>query len=318
MGGVRRTPHLNLVARVSPDGPTLFKHPDLAREFALLSTLAEHTDIRVPRVRWYEEDSSVLGGPFIVMDHVAGEVPADDPPYVAEGWVLDLDPPRRGLVYENTLQVIARLHSVEWKALGLQYLARSAFGEPGIDQQLAELHDFYQWAREGQNSPTIDAAFAWLQARKPTGEDLVLNWGDARIANVIFHPRTVDVQAVLDWEMATIASPEMDLGWLVFFVRFVTEGSGAEIPEGMQTPQELIARYEQITGRVVHHIAYYEALAALRTSVYLLRMGHLLIAGGGLPASSPMPVNNPASQLLAKMLGLPAPAGESVHFLEGR
>ena len=310
--------HLDLVARVAPDSPGIFKNPDLAREFRISRALGEHSDIEVPTARWLEEDPNVLGSPFLVVDRAYGQVPSDDPPYVTTGWVLELDPSRRGELYENALDVIRRLHDVDWRAAGLEDIDEPAFGELGVDHQIGLWQDFYAWAHEGQPSPTIDAAFEWARENKPAEDELVLNWGDPRIGNVIFDPTSLAVQAVLDWEMATIASPEMDLGWFVFFVRYYSEGIGAPIPEGLQSRGELIARYEEITGRAVKHIDFYEAFAALRLSVLMVRAGRLMIAAGALPPDNPMPFSNPASQLLAKLLGLPAPAGEAASFVGNR
>ena len=79
-----------------------------------------------------------------------------------------------------------------------------------------------------------------------------------------------------------------------------------------------LARYRELTGRSTDHVDYYEALAALRLSILMMRAGHLMIAAGVLPPDNPMPVNNPASQLLARMLDLPAPEGEVVNFVGKR
>jgi aminoglycoside phosphotransferase (APT) family kinase protein len=309
---------LHLVARVAPAAPGVFKDPDLAREFTVIRALGHSTEIKVPTARWLEEDPSVLGSPFMVLDRAYGEVPSDDPPYVVEGWVLDLEPAQRGELYDHALDVIKQIHAVDWKAVGLDSLDEPHFGQVGIDQQIGHWEDFYAWAGDGQPSATIDAAFEWAKANKPTGEELVLNWGDPRIGNVIYNPDDLGVQAVLDWEMATIASPEMDLGWFVFFVRYYSEGIGAEIPAGLQNRAQLIARYEEITGRAVKHVDFYEAFAALRLSILMLRAGQLMIAGGALPPDNPMPFSNPASQLLAKLLDLPAPAGEATSFVGNR
>lgn len=310
--------HRHLVARVAPTTPGLFETPDLVREFKVLGTLGAETDIKVPETLWLEEEPEILGGPFIVMERAFGVVPADDPPYVVEGWVLDLEPVKRGRLYENTLEVIRQIQDVDWERLGLDFLCEPQFGAPGIQQQIGQLEQFYEWVHEGERSATIDAAFDWVKRNQPAGEDLVLNWGDPRIGNVIFDPETLAVEAVLDWEMATIASPEMELGWFVFFVRYNSEGIGVELPEGLQTRDELIARYEELTGRKVRHLDYYETLAALRASIFLMRFGRLMIAGGALPAGHMMPFNNPMTQLLAKLAGLPAPEGQSTNFVGNR
>jgi len=317
-GGDER--QLDLVARVAPSSraASIFKDPDLAREFRLLQALNEHTDIPVPRVRWLEEDTSVLGSPFMVLDRAYGEIPSDDPPYVVEGWVLELEPERRPALYEGLLSVVARLHAVDWSRLELDFVGYPGFGELGLRQQLGYWEDFYAWAHAGKPSATIDAAFERLRSEAPAGEDLVLNWGDARIGNLIFDPDDLSVQAVLDWETATIASPEMDLGWLVFIVRFYSEGIGVPIPEGLQKRPELISRYEELTGRTVNHVDYYEAFAALRLSILMLRAGQLMIEAGMIPPDNPMAYSNPASKVLAQLLELPAPEGEVSYFVGKR
>jgi aminoglycoside phosphotransferase (APT) family kinase protein len=298
---------LDLVARVAPTTPGVFRDPDLGREYRILAALAP-TAVKVPVARWVEEDAAVLGAPFLVMDRAYGRVPADDPPYTTEGWVLDLPPAQRGKLYDGLVDVVAQLHSLDWRALGLDFLEQD---------QIAYWEGIYEWACEGQPSPTIDAALQWAKENKPEGEELVLNWGDPRIGNIIYGD-DLSVEAVLDWELATIAGPDMELGWLVLFVRYYSEGLGIPIPDGLPTREQIVARYRDLTGRPVEHLDYYEAFAALRLSILMSRAGHLMIAAGALPPDSPMPVSNPASILLARLLGLPAPEGDVTGFLGNR
>jgi aminoglycoside phosphotransferase (APT) family kinase protein len=123
---------------------------------------------------------------------------------------------------------------------------------------------------------------------------------------------------VIDWEMAAIASPEMDLGWCVFIARLYTDGIGVPVPEGLPARAEIVARYEQLTGRRIRNIDYYEAFAALRLSIVMLRVGKLLIDSAALPPDSPMPLNNPASQLLSALTGAPAPEGTAQWIVGSR
>lgn len=309
-----------LVARVAPPQPGVFMDPDLKKEFELLKTLGANTALALPKVRWYEDDRSVLGSEFLVVDRAYGDVPADDPPYVVEGWVLDLEPSRRGTLYDRAIGVVADVSATDWKALGLgDLLDRPQYGAPGIDQQIGYWEAFYRWAsRDGRSSPTVEAALDWAKANKPQGEDLTLNWGDARIGNIMYNPEDLSVAAVLDWEMAAIASPEMELGWLILLVRYYSEGIGVPIPDGLPTGEQLVAAWESATGRTARHVAYYEAFAALRLSILMVRAGNFLISAGAFPPDHPMPVSNPASQTLARLLGLPAPQGDSVSFVDAR
>ena len=309
-----------LVARVAPTGPGVFMDPDLAREFALMRALGDNTPLAVPRSRWYEADRSVLGAEFIILDRAYGDVPADDPPYVLEGWVLDLEPSRRGLLYDRAVDVVNTVQSVDWQALNLgRLLDKPQYGAPGLDQQLGYWDAVYGWAsRDGRSSPTVEAALDWAKANKPEGEDLVLNWGDARIGNLMFTPEDLEVVAVLDWEMACIASPEMELGWLTMMIRYYSEGIGVPIPEGMPTVAMVVKAWQHATGRTARHLAYYEAFALLRMSILMVRAGNMLIAAGAFPPDHPMPVSNPASQILATLLELPAPEGTSASFVDAR
>ena len=285
-----------------------------------MKILGENTSLAVPKARWYESDRSVLGAEFLVVDRAYGDVPADDPPYVVQGWVLDLEPGRRGALYDHAVEVINTVQAVDWRALGLDsVLDKPQYGARGLDQQIGYWEALYNWAsRDGRSSPTVEAALEWAKANKPEGESLTLNWGDARIGNIMYNPKDLSVEAVLDWEMATIASPEMELGWLILLVRYYSEGIGVPIPEGLPTGAELVEAWEQATGRTARHVAYYEAFAALRLSILMVRAGNMLIAAGAFPPEHPMPVSNPASQLLAKLLDLPAPQGESTSFVEAR
>ncbi|MBI3213429.1 MAG: phosphotransferase family protein [Mycobacterium sp.] len=312
--------HMELVARVAPPTPGVFMDPDLEKEFTLLKTLGENTSLPLPKVRWYEGDRSVLGSEFLIVDRAYGDVPADDPPYVVSGWVLDLEPGRRGRLYERAIDVVAAVADTDWRALGLgELLDKPQYGAKGIDQQLGYWEEFYRWAsRGGRCSPTVEAALEWAKANKPQDEELTLNWGDARIGNIMYVPEDLSVAAVLDWEMAAIASPEMELGWLILLVRYYSEGIGVPIPEGLPTGAELIAAWERATGRTARHVAYYEAFAALRLSILMVRAGNFLIAAGAFPPDHPMPVSNPASQTLARLLGLPSPQGDSTSFVDAR
>jgi aminoglycoside phosphotransferase (APT) family kinase protein len=311
---------LALVARVAPPGEGVFMDPDLEKEFSLMKILGENTPLAVPRARWYEGDRSVLGSEFIVVDRAYGDVPADDPPYVLEGWVLDLEPSRRGALYDHAVEVVNTVQAVDWQALGLgRLLDKPQYGATGLDQQIGYWEAVYGWAsRDGRSSPTVEAAIEWAKANKPEGEELVLNWGDARIGNIMFNPEDLSVEAVLDWEMASIASPELELGWLTMMIRYYSEGIGVPIPEGLPTVAEVVAAWERATGRTSRHLAYYEAFALLRMSILMVRAGNMLIAAGAFPPDHPMPVSNPASQVLAKMLDLPAPQGDSASFVEAR
>ena len=306
-----------MVARVAPDGPGVFPDYDLRKEATVIKALGEHSAAPVPQVYFYEDDPSVFGSPFLVMQRIDGRIPADDPPFTASGWVLDLTPQQRRQMWHNSIDVLAQIHGVDWRELGLDFLDTPE-NHSGLDAGLAQWRDTFEWAAEGEPNPTVEAALRWLQDNRPGGdEQKVLNWGDARVGNIIFSDSLAAV-GVLDWEMVVLASREQDLGWWLFLMRHHTEGVGLPLPEGIPDRAETIAYYERITGHRVHNLDYYEVLAGTRLAILMVRAAHLMIAAGLLPPDAPMAQSNPASQLVAKLLDLPAPAGATTSFIGNR
>ncbi|MCW3014236.1 MAG: phosphotransferase [Solirubrobacterales bacterium] len=300
-----------LVVRVAPAEGGLFPTYDLAREGLVMGALAEHTDVPAPQVVAHEQTGEVLGAPFLLVERVYGEVPADDPPFTMAGWVLELSDAGRAALYDNALRVIAGIARADWRALGLDVLARPDLGGSPLDQQLRHWEDFYAWTARGTPSPTIDAAWAWLREHRPASEsDPVIVWGDARPGNLMFGPDQ-QVTGVFDWEMAAFGPHELDLGYFLFLHRTYTDGLGIPSPAGFPDRAAMIARYEELSGLPVHDIDWYEAFAGVRGAILLMRVGTLMIDLGALPPDAALPLANPAGYALASMLELPAPQAES-------
>ena len=306
-----------MVARVQPDGPGIFPVYDLRKEASVIKALADHTPVPAPRVAFYEEDPSVFGSPFLVMERVDGRIPSDDPPFTAAGWVLDLTADERATLWDNGIKVLADIHAVDWRTLGLDFLDTREQAS-GIDAQLAYWEEFFEWAAEGEPNPTMSAALKWLRDNQPSDDgEKVLNWGDARVGNLIYSD-DLAAAAVLDWEMVALANRELELGWWLFLIRHHTEGIGLPLPEGIPDAAQTIARYEELTGSILKNLDYYEVFAGTRLAIIMVRAAHMMIAAGQLPPDSPMALSNPASQLVAKLLGLPAPAGVTTSFIGNR
>jgi len=250
------------------------------------------------------------------MELVDGKVPGDDPPFTAQGWVLELSSQERAVMVEDASRVLAELHGVDLEAVGLGGLRTHS--EAGLDGQLRFWREFFGWAAAGDSNPTVEAAFAWLDEHAPAaaGPD-VLTWGDARIGNLIFD-ENLAVAAILDWEMVAVGPAAMDIGWWLFLMRHHTDGIGLPLPAGFPSAAEFVARYEERTGSVLGDLHYWEVLAAVKMGVLMHRAGNLMIGAGLLPPDAPMKTNNPASQLLAELLGLPAPSGGAQSFIGNR
>ena len=314
-GGVHET--RQMVARVQPHGPGMYPEYDLSKQATVIKALADKSPVPVPTVYFFENDPGVFGAPFLVMERIDGRIPADDPPFTAEGWVLDLAPEQRRQMWQDGIEALAGIHSVDWRGLGLDFLDTPE-NRSGLGADLAWCRRTFEWAAEGEPNPTIEAALDWLDEHRP-GDDRenVLNWGDARVGNIIFSDELA-VAGVIDWEAVVLASREQDLGWWLFNIRHHTQGVGLPLPDGVPDRDQTIERYQRASGHRVRDIDYYEALAGTRLAIFMVRAAHMMIAAGLLPADSPMAQSNPASQLVAKLLGLPAPIGATTTFIGHR
>lgn len=295
----RRREH-SLVARVRPTGYAVFPEYDIALQYRIMKTLGEHTDIPVPKVHWLEEDATILGAPFFLMDRVGGRIPGDNPPYHAAGWMTEISPQERASLWWDGLDVLARIHRLDWKALGLGILDRAEFGAPGLEQQLNYWQRYFAWARRERENPIAAAALEWLKKNRPPAGPPRLCWGDARIGNMIF--RDSRCVAVLDWEMATLGDPIQDLAWWLFLDRHHSEGVGISRLPGLPTRAETVARYQELTGAAVDSLPYYEIFAAFRFALIMMRVAQMLVEYEALPADSDLETNNIVTRLLETML----------------
>jgi aminoglycoside phosphotransferase (APT) family kinase protein len=294
-----------LVGRVKPTAYAIFPEYDLHKQYRVMEILGA-TPVPVPRMRWYEDDASVLGQPFYVMDRVDGLIPPDHPPFTTGGWLFDATPADQGALARAALAVLADLHKLDWRKLGLEFLARPDYGASPFDQQLGYATMMLRWAAAGRAMPVAEATHAWLEKHRPKHEPAAsLTWGDARIGNMIF--RDFRPVAVLDWEMATLGPGEVDLAWWLVLERYHTEGVGAARLPGFPSRAEVVAQWEDAVGRNAEDLFYYEVWGAFRFALVLIRIADQMTEYGVMPEGSGFERNNPATQMLARMLELPPP-----------
>lgn len=310
-GGRSRTHRY--AARVAPAAYRLF--PDardsFERRYWVLRALAGR--VPVPAAHWYEPDPEVLGAPFFVMDRVDGRIPSDMPPYHVDGWVAEAEPAVRERMWQGTLELMARVHRLDHRALGLDFLDRPRYGATGLEQRLEYYTDYLSWAYDGPQ-PTARAALDWLRAnRPPEPHPPGLLWGDSRIGNVVFGPDGTP-RAFLDWENAELGAAEEDLAWFLYLDRHQSTGIGVPRLPGFPGRTETVAGYEKLLGRPLEHLGYYEVLSAFKFAVIMARTGQAFIDFELIPPDSDFPVNNTATRLLAGILGLPAPGEEPAGF----
>lgn len=263
----------SLVIRWPPQGFTAFpRHAyDMGKQFRLLKAL-QNTSIPVPPVHWIEEDASVLGSPFYIMEKVAGWVPGDFPPYHVAGPLFEASEADRVRTWWDAIDAMARIHNLDWRQAGLDFLGDPGAGKQFMEKQIAYYDEVF--AQNGEPMPPVLAATrAWLLNNIPTPKHIALCWGDARLGNMIL--RDLKVAAVLDWEMACLGDPESDLGWFahIDWATSVGRSKGA-FPRmtGLPDMAQTIARYEQVSGRKVENLHYYEVFATWRLAILFTRI----------------------------------------------
>ena len=190
-----------LVLRKKPTGELLPSAHAIDREFRVMRALRD-SGVPVAECLFYEASAEVIGTPFYVMERLEGRVFSD---YALDG----VAPSERGAMYRSMAETMARLHAVDWQAVGLE-----GFGRPGsyIARQIA------RWTRQYELSKTepvadIERLIAWLPQHIPEGEATALCHGDFRLGNLMFHPTEPRVVGVLDWELSTIGDPLADVAF---------------------------------------------------------------------------------------------------------
>ncbi len=308
----------SLVVRVKPVAHTVFLEADFESQYQVLSTLGQRTDVPVPTMRWFEADDAWLGAPFFVMDRVDGRAPGDSPPYTHEGWLLDeATPAQRRTLVRSGLEAMAKVHAVDWRALGFDFLDKPQYGKLGFEQQLRYYEASFDWAAGSNPAPAVGiAALDWVRAHAPERDpEITVCWGDARINNQLFGA-DYRVAAVVDWEMVTLADPMMDLGWWLFLDRFFHEAQLATRMEGFPTREEMAAHYEQVSGRTAHDLEFYEIFAGLRFTVVMMRLAQLFLDFELVTQeqSAETARNNPVTRATADLLGIPSPGEATAGY----
>lgn len=269
------------VARIEPelDQTPVFPTYDLRLQFDVMSLVAGATEVPVPETLWYEEDGSVIGAPFFLMARVDGQVPPDVLPYTFPygNWVGDARPEQRARLQRSAVAALAGIHQITPQTHDLSFLAYDLPGSTSLERHLAYWESYLDWVVGDERSPLLDECFAWLRANLPVeGTDTgstCLSWGDARIGNMMF--ADFELAAVLDWEMAAIAPPEVDIGWMaylhLFFQDITTDMGESGLPDFMR-PADVAATYAEVAGHPPGDLRWHMAYAAMRHGIIMRRV----------------------------------------------
>jgi aminoglycoside phosphotransferase (APT) family kinase protein len=256
-----------VVLRRPPRPPLPPSAHDVLREARLLSAL-DGTPVRIPRVLATCADESVLGVPFYVMEEVHGSVITSDIPKPLD------NPEERRRTCEELVDQLVEVHAVDWPASGLE-----GYGKPTgyLERQLRRFSGLWDHNKT-RELPIVEEVGQWLAANLPESPRSTVVHGDYRLGNVmVAEEAPARIVAIFDWEMSTIGDPLADVGYLS--VTWAQAGdpddtsfgrlSAATRREGFMTRDELIARYEQQSGRSMAAVNWYQALALWKAAVFM-------------------------------------------------
>ncbi len=256
-----------MVLRRPPFGAKIKTAHDMGREYRILSHICGLYP-KVPRPLAYCEDESILGAPFYVMERVTGIILRAQPP---SG--LELPPTRMRQLSESFIENLVEIHALDYAAAGLGDL-----GKPNgyVARQVEG------WTRRYQNARTDDIAemdrvALWLTQHMPAESGACLIHNDYKYDNLVLDPAlqtTWRIKAVLDWEMATLGDPLMDLGSTLGY--WVDAGDPAEWQQqsfgvttlpGNLNREQLLEYYSKRSGRAIEHPVFYHAYGLFKIAV---------------------------------------------------
>lgn len=252
------------VLRKPPIGAIKRGH-DMSREFKVQSAVQKEFS-KVPKMFAYTDDAAVLGSEFYIMEKVEGiilnfkeakkrDIPANDYKTIANAW----------------LDTFTELHQLDYDAIGLTNLGKP---EGYVERQVTNWGKQYLKAAT-KDVPSAEKVMQWMQENQPKNYQHCLIHNDYKYDNVVFKDNSwKEITAVLDWEMATLGDPLMDLGtslgyWtLASDHDFVKQGiPSPTIFEGNPMRSEIVALYAKKSGRDIHNMVFYYAFGLFKIAV---------------------------------------------------
>lgn len=269
-----------LRAKPAPVAQLLPSAHAIEREFRILSAL-QGTGVPVPRVHALCEDESVIGVAFYLMDFVEGRIFRD-------ATLPEVPQAERAAYFMAANEVLAQLHTVDWRARGLQDFGRH---EGYYTRLIRRWTQQYEAARPAP-LPAMEQLLQWLPQHIPAGAEgqelTCITHGDYRIENLMFHPTRPEVVAVLDWELATLGHPLSDLSYSTLAWHMpsgILRGYGDQdlVALGLPPERDYVARYAQRMRMDLAALQadwpFYLAFNLFRLSAILLGIGQRERAG---------------------------------------
>jgi aminoglycoside phosphotransferase (APT) family kinase protein len=255
------------VLRQAPPHRSSATAHDVLREYRFLDAIKDQP-VRIARPVLACDDPAVYGGPFYLMARIDG-VPVRSS--IPEAWTTRPDEQPRAL--EELVDALAAIHAVDWDACGLGEFARTGpYLERQIGRWLSQLESY-----DGRPLPAAEQIGRWLAETLPPDQPPALAHGDYKLDNVLFaESASPELLAVVDWEMASIGDPLVDVAWSMIF----HPGPEGTMPLGVAAPPAfdrsllpsaaaLVARYGERTGRDVSRMDWYDVFSRWKLAIVL-------------------------------------------------
>jgi len=272
-----RRGNARFVLRRPPRPPLPPSAHDVLREARLLAAL-EGSEARTPRILATCDDETVLGVPFYVMEEEEGHVITSAVPEALDS---EEDRTRMG---EDLVDALVEVHAVDWRAAGLE-----GFAKPSgyLERQLRRFNGLWEHNKT-RELPMVAQVGDWLASNLPESPEATIVHGDYRLGNVMVGPDSpARVVAVFDWELATIGDPLADVGYLT--VTWVGRDDPADTmfanltavtrQPGFPSREDLVARYEERSGRTMQALHWYQTLALWKAAVFMEGNYKAFVAG---------------------------------------
>lgn len=263
-----KTDRAEYVLRRPPFGAAIKGGHDMGREFRVLSLLKGHYN-KIPAPVVFCDELAVLGAPFYIMQRVEGIILR-----AAMAPALQLSPERMRLLAEALIDNLATIHALDIQATGLIQLGKP---EGYVQRQVEGWIKRYHTA-ETDTIPAMHRVENWLVENYPTGQSPAFLHNDYKYDNVVLAPESLSggaavvIRGVLDWEMATVGDPLMDVGATLAYWSETGDSPAYRqfnltwLP-GNLTRKEVAERYAQKSGRDLTHILFYYVFGLYKNAV---------------------------------------------------
>jgi aminoglycoside phosphotransferase (APT) family kinase protein len=251
-----------LILRRAPKGTKAKGAHDMGREYRLQQALKPVYPY-VPAMLVHCDDDNVLGTEFYVMEKLNGIIPRQNLP---KG--LKVDKQQARTLCTNVIDCLIELHKVDIDAANLNHIGK---GEGYTQRQIDGWSQRYTQAKTW-NVPSGKSVMTWLQQHKPAQESICLTHNDFRFDNVVLDPNDISkVNGILDWELATLGNPLMDLGntlayWVEAdddFLAQMTRRQPTHL-DGMLTREQVVKYYCDKMDITIEDFRFYEVFGLFR------------------------------------------------------